>query len=121
MSVVNVKVKFIRPRYANLKQWCEDPANVYIGRRGVVFCDGERYPKANSIWANPFKLKQYSRRESLRLYEEYIENKINTDPLYNLTQLDGKNLGCWCHPESCHGDILIEKMKIMTRFEGKEK
>jgi hypothetical protein len=20
----------------------------------------------------------------------------------------GKNLGCWCKPEKCHGDILIK-------------
>lgn len=22
--------------------------------------------------------------------------------------MKGKNLGCWCHPEPCHEDILLE-------------
>ena len=25
-----------------------------------------------------------------------------------LNKLKGKNLGCWCYPEKCHGDVLIE-------------
>ena len=25
-----------------------------------------------------------------------------------LLNLKGKNLGCWCKPERCHGDTLIE-------------
>lgn len=32
MSVVNVKVGNIRPKYSNLREWMEDPTNVYIGR-----------------------------------------------------------------------------------------
>ena len=39
-----------------------------------------------------------------------IINKIDNDPLLkqSLLELDGKTLGCWCHPDPCHGDILIE-------------
>ena len=62
-KVVNVKVKYIRPAFQNLRKWCEEPNNVYIGRSGVVFVPSEsdstrkeRYPKRNSIWANPFKV-----------------------------------------------------------------
>jgi hypothetical protein len=25
-----------------------------------------------------------------------------------LIKLKGKNLGCWCKPDKCHGDILLE-------------
>jgi len=39
MSVVNCKVKYIRPEYNNLKEWMNNPNNVYIGREGVVFID----------------------------------------------------------------------------------
>lgn len=46
--VVNVKVKYIRPKYHNLKMWMDDD-NVYIGRKGVVFVDGQRFPKDSSI------------------------------------------------------------------------
>lgn len=44
MSVVNVKVAFIRPEYQNLKEWMQDNKNVYIGRKGIVFVDGKRFP-----------------------------------------------------------------------------
>jgi hypothetical protein len=25
-----------------------------------------------------------------------------------LPTLKGKTLGCWCKPEACHGDVLVE-------------
>jgi len=115
MSVVNVKVKHIRPQgYLDLKHWCEGVDNVYIGRPGVVFVgkpDGtkERFPKQGSKWANPFKISNngYTRETSLDAYEQYIRQKILEDPLrYDLNELKGKALGCWCKPERCHGDIL---------------
>jgi len=106
--VICVKVKNIRPKYKDLKEWCDDPNNLYIGRRGIVFIDGERYPKIDSPWANPYKIdKDNNREDVLKEYEEYIKNKINLTDL-NLNDLKGKVLGCWCHPEKCHGDILIK-------------
>ena len=55
-NVVNVKVKFIRPLgYDNLQEWCQDLQNVYVGRRGVVFVDRQRFPKQDSPFCNPFK------------------------------------------------------------------
>lgn len=107
-TVVNVKVAHIRPRYQNLKEWCENPNNVYIGRKGIVFINKERYPKQDSIWANPFKIdKNLTRENVLNLYENYIVEKINKENLFEeLLKLKGCCLGCWCHPEPCHGDIL---------------
>ena len=43
MSVVNVKVNCIRPKYNNLEEWMTDPNNVYIGRKGIVFINSERF------------------------------------------------------------------------------
>lgn len=114
-EVVCVKVKDIRPKYKNLKEWIDDENNVYIGRRGIVFImnedgDKERYPKKDSIWANPFKVsKDLSRDECIDKYKEYIMYKIKNDPIkYDLKKLIGKTLGCWCKPEACHGDVLKE-------------
>ena len=120
--VVNVKVKFIRPEYNNLKEWNNDNKNIYIGRRGIVFIknkDGkERYPKENSKWHNPYKVgEKYSRKTSLEKYKEYILDKIKNNPeIYNLKELKGKNLGCWCHPELCHGHVLRDLYKIKYIF-----
>ena len=74
--IVNVKVQYIRPRYANLKEWVEDESNIYIGRGGVVFIDGQRFPKKQSIWANPFKVQNNKNELVLPPYEKYIREKI---------------------------------------------
>ena len=111
-KVVNVKVKYIRPQHDNLKEWMADPDNEYIGRQGIVFVKTdsgkERFPKRASSWANPFKVsKNLSRDEVTERYEAYIRRKIREKPeTYQLETLRGKNLGCWCKPEKCHGDTL---------------
>ena len=111
MSVVNCKVRFIRPEYNNLKEWCEDERNVYIGRCGVVFIYNVRYPKKQSNFCNTFKIgKDGTREEVIEKYRCYIVERLKKDPKLKdeLKQMKGKNLGCWCHPEPCHGDVLIE-------------
>lgn len=76
--------------------------DVYIGRQ--LYMGGWRLPK--SKWHNPYSLKtDGTREEVLRKYREYIL----ASPLMNdLEELRGKVLGCWCHPEACHGDVLVE-------------
>jgi hypothetical protein len=113
-KVVNCKVAYIRPQYKNLIEWCADKNNVYIARKRVLIIDGSRYPETDSIWANPFKISdELSRDDVLAMYRVYISEKLETDPslVDELLKLDGKNLGCWCKPENCHGDILIELIK----------
>ena len=111
MSVCNVKVLHIRPKHQDLKQWCEDPDNVYIGRRGIVFIDKVRYPAKDSIYANPYKVsKNLTREDSIRMYRDYIIKKISSGEI-DIEPLRGKNLGCWCKPEACHGDVLLELLE----------
>ena len=44
----------------------------------------------------------------------YIKEKLDKDPILRqeLLEMKGKNLGCWCHPESCHGNVLLELIEI---------
>jgi hypothetical protein len=115
-TVVCVKVKYIRPLgYHNLKEWTNDPNNVYIGRKGIVFINNERFPKQDSLWANPFKVKEDTREQSLARYREYIKGKLHTGEISTkqLLALKGKTLGCWCSPMSCHGDVLLELLDQM--------
>lgn len=113
-SVVCVKVKNIRPQYDNLKEWMDDPNNVYIGRAGIVFVTinghKQRWPKQSSKWANPFKIDKNNTREMVtEKYRAHIIEKIKADPTtYNLEELRGRTLGCWCKPEPCHGDVLLD-------------
>ena len=110
-KVVNVKVKYIRPKYNNLKDWCKDKDNYYIGRKCIVIIDGQRYPPKDSIFANPYKIdKDGDRDEVLEKYKIYIKSKIENNPEI-LNEIKNKTLGCWCKPDKCHGDILIDILK----------
>lgn len=109
-KVVNVKVAFIRPKYNNLEEWMEKDNHVYIGRKGIVFINGSRFPKEDSIWANPFKIDEDNDREKvIKKYKKYIIKKIINENLHNdLMELKEKKLACWCKPYACHGDVLVE-------------
>lgn len=114
-EVVNVRVKYIRPEYDNLEEWTKDPINVYIGRRGVVFVgkreNKKRFPQRDSLFANPFKVgKDGTREEVIQKYREYIYQQLNKGKITkeDIKSLKGKKLGCWCYPEECHGNVLVE-------------
>ena len=38
------------------------------------------------------------------------EEKIRKSPelMASISELEGKNVGCWCNSTPCHGDILIK-------------
>jgi hypothetical protein len=102
-TVINVKVAELRKQgYANFEEWATKPNHVYIGRNMSFYVKGANASK----WQNPFNLKKYSLEESLRLYKEHILN--NAELLASIEELRGKTLGCWCKPNGCHGDVLIE-------------
>ena len=76
----------------------------------VVHCKKESYDVyigRPSKWGNPFKIgRDGDRTVVLDKYREYI---LGTPDLLNsIHELRDKTLGCWCHPKSCHGDILAE-------------
>ena len=120
MSVVNCKVAYIRPKYNNLKEWMSDPENVYIGRKEVVFIDGQRFPKLESNFANPYKIdKDGTRDEVLTKYRKYIISKLMSSSTLTkeLLSMKGKCLGCWCHPDPCHGNILLEIIDLLSKVD----
>ena len=60
-----------------------------------------------SDWANPFKLgKHGDRQQIIAAYREHLDHSPALK--LRLPELRGKVLGCWCHPEPCHGDVLCE-------------
>ena len=44
-------------------------------------------------------------------------NKITID---DLLSLDGKRLGCYCKPKPCHGDVLVELVKIAKELKNND-
>ena len=72
-------------------------SDVYIGR--------------GSKWGNPFKIGVHGNREEvIAKYEEYLMS--SDELLSSLSELKHKNLVCYCHPNACHGDILLELATI---------
>lgn len=117
MAVVNCKVQFIRPKYDNLKEWMKDDDNVYIGRAGVVFVEKERFPKRASPFANPYKVGTHGTREEvIAKFRKYMVEKLEVDPSLKdeLLAMKGKTLGCWCKPDGCHGDVLLELIEELS-------
>lgn len=118
-KVVNIKVENIRPEYNNLSEWMSNSNNVYIGRKGIVFIDGKRFPQKDSIWHNPYKINdKIDRKTVINRYRKFIINKIRCEELTDqLLALKGKNLGCWCKPNECHGDVLVELINKYQNIE----
>jgi hypothetical protein len=66
------------------------------------------------LWGNPYSHLEQSaaewkvdtREEAIEKYRAYILSR--PDLLERLKELKGKRLGCWCSPQSCHGEILLE-------------
>ena len=71
----------------------KDNYDIYIGR--------------GSKWGNPYIIgKDGTREEVINKYKEYILSSPNL--MTSLSELKGKVLGCFCKPQKCHGDILVE-------------
>lgn len=69
------------------------PFDTYIGR--------------GSKWGNLFVIGVHGNREQvIARYREWILGR--PELLKALPELEGKVLGCYCHPLPCHGDVLVE-------------
>lgn len=106
-TVVNIKKKeLIKNNYLDFIDWHKHTNHIYIGRNMSFYVPGTE----QSIWANPFSVKKYGRAECLKLYREYVCK--NPHLWTKLPELKDKVLGCWCHPEPCHGHVLQELVKL---------
>lgn len=66
---------------------------VYIGR--------------GSKWGNPFKIGEHGTREQVvTRYMQYLAERPNL--LEAIPELENKFLVCFCAPQECHGDVLID-------------
>lgn len=71
-----------------------------------------------SVWGNPFSHRPganvmlvASREEAIDEYRRYLIRE-RRDLMKRLPELEGKRLGCYCAPQSCHGDVLIELLEL---------
>ena len=73
---------------------------------------------SQSKWNNPFSMKVCNddRELCVQKFKDYIQSK--KEFIDSLHELKGKNLGCWCYPQKCHGDVLIELINKHCRDEN---
>lgn len=96
--------------------------NEYRGSKENVIYIGRFNPRwGSSIFQNKYKVGKDGTREEV--IEKY-RNDLYANPVLVAKLLElkakleqGMVLGCWCYPEPCHGDVLLEAMGL-TR-EGK--
>ena len=73
---------------------------VYIGRMIP------QYGLVGSKWHNPNRVgRDGSREEVIDKYERHLHDSVLIDAVH---ELRGRDLVCWCAPERCHGDLLLQ-------------
>ena len=84
--------------------------------------EGARYIGRPSRWGNPFKLgRDGDRDEIMAKYAVWLEERLN-DPAFRKELLKlskATALVCWCKPEKCHGDQLIDAMRDLLAEQKK--
>lgn len=105
-TVTNIRKQELNKRGINdFEEWSAKPNALYIGRNMSFYVKGA----IQSKWHNPYSVKKYGLDKSLALFKKHIEN--NEELLEQIHELDNKELGCWCKPNKCHGDVLIDLLK----------
>jgi hypothetical protein len=69
------------------------------------------YIGRGSYWGNPHSMFEEgdSREEVIRKYKyDFDYEKFPNKKKSEVYKLAGKRLGCFCKPESCHGDVLAD-------------
>ena len=84
------------------------PANaVYIGRRNP------RYGSPASEWADRIGFAATARVRG----DREVPRLDRSEARPALPELKGKDLVCWCAPERCHGEVLLELLEQMDGTE----
>jgi hypothetical protein len=74
---------------------------VYVGRANP------RRGLAESIFANPYRVDvDGTRAEVIEKYRSWLLGR--QELLLRLHELRGRRLACWCSPEPCHAEVLVE-------------
>merc|ERR1711971_418902 len=89
------------------------PAGSYVSKKGEIvhMCMIPQSP-----FHNPFKAqkKVNSRGQIVDEFEEYM--KENTSMRECLRELkDYTEIGCWCAPKQCHGDVILREFSKLQK------
>jgi hypothetical protein len=65
------------------------------------------YVRRPSKWGNPFVVgRDGNRAEVIANYRAWVVTQPKL--MSALDELRGRDLVCWCAPQACHGDVLVE-------------
>ncbi|MQA12218.1 MAG: DUF4326 domain-containing protein [Pseudonocardiaceae bacterium] len=70
---------------------------------------GNRHSWPQSDFANPYvREAKVDRQAMLRHYRDYLRGRDDLLDRLRAGELDGMALGCWCAPQPCHAEVLLE-------------
>jgi|SRR6185503_14078993 len=83
--------------------------DVYIGRAG----HGK-----DGYFGNPYNIGD--RTTVIAHYREYLRQRMIREPEFRdrILALEGKRLFCFCAPRACHGDVIVEALKLNAQYRG---
>jgi Domain of unknown function (DUF4326) len=86
-------------KIVNMKK---EPYDIYIGRGSKWGCP------FTVIKDRPTLAKEIvgTKEEALAKYKEHV--LASPELMEALDELEGKTLGCFCKPDKCHGDVLLQ-------------
>tara|TARA_R100001086_G_scaffold130531_1_gene67605 strand:+ start:2374 stop:2661 length:288 start_codon:yes stop_codon:yes gene_type:complete len=85
-------------------------SNVVNKRHHEFNNDTDVYIGRPSIYGNPFNVSLYGRKGAIEKYEIYARKRLLSSDIFRekVKALQGKTLVCFCKPQACHGDVLVE-------------
>ncbi len=105
-----------KPSVVNVKTlstgWQVNPTHVYIGRAN------KPRKLAGSPLGNPFVIGRDGTREQvIAKYRAWIADQPHLLQMIPHLAEHAEALVCWCAPEACHGDVLVEYIERYRRGE----
>ena len=97
-----VTLEATEPETRVINIYSKEKFDIYIGR------ENKKFELAGSKWANPFPVKTLGRELAIAFYRVWITEGEGKHLLNDLHELKGKVLCCYCKPQPCHADTLIE-------------
>lgn len=79
--------------------------------KGIKSTSKYEYIGRGSYWGNPYSMYEdgEDREEVIRKYKyDFDFEKFPNKEKKEVFKLAGKRLGCFCKPDSCHGDVLAD-------------
>lgn len=71
-------------------------------------CD--EYIGRGSPFGNPYRIgEDGDRKQVIEKFKVYFYKRLTNSQFHDkVISLKGKILGCWCKPNACHGDVILE-------------